>query len=54
MKTCLYPKCENTDLVYSGIDAFMLGNIPTETFCYSCANIFSFVKNLTNEMAGKN
>lgn len=29
--------CDSTDLVYSGVDAFVLG-IPTETYCYDCAN----------------
>ncbi len=29
--------CISTELVYSGIDAFLLG-IPTETYCYTCAN----------------
>lgn len=37
MKTCAVMNCENTNLVYSGIDAFMLGGIPTERFCYTCA-----------------
>lgn len=41
MKTCKVINCENTDLVYSGTDAFMLGGIPTETFCYSCANAYN-------------
>jgi hypothetical protein len=27
--------------VYSGIDAFMLGGIPTETYCYNCANAYN-------------
>lgn len=29
-------KCDSTDLVYSGTDAFVLG-VPTETYCYDCA-----------------
>ena len=29
--------CPSDELVYSGIDAFVLG-IPTETYCYDCAN----------------
>jgi len=41
MKTCTIQNCENTNLVYSGIDAFMLGGIPTETYCYDCANAYN-------------
>jgi hypothetical protein len=41
MKTCKTYKCESTELVYSGIDAFMLGGIPTETYCYNCANAYN-------------
>lgn len=41
MKTCKTYKCESTELVYSGVDAFMLGGIPTETYCYTCANAFN-------------
>jgi hypothetical protein len=37
MKTCSTLNCEKTSLVYSGVDAFLLG-IPTETYCYDCAN----------------
>lgn len=40
MKTCAVMLCEKTDLVYSGIDAFMLGGIPTEKYCYTCANAY--------------
>jgi len=29
--------CESVELVYSGVDAFILG-VPTETYCYPCAN----------------
>jgi hypothetical protein len=35
MREC--KSCKSTDLVYSGVDAFILG-VPTETFCYPCAN----------------
>jgi hypothetical protein len=41
MKTCKTYKCENTELVYSGTDAFMLGGIQTETWCYNCANAYN-------------
>ncbi len=36
-KKCANPVCKSTELVYSGVDAFMLG-VPTETYCYTCAN----------------
>jgi len=38
MRTCIVDACTSTDLVYSGIDALMLGGIPTETYCYDHAN----------------
>jgi len=40
MKTCSVMNCENTNLVYSGVDAFMLGGIPTEKYCYTCATAY--------------
>jgi hypothetical protein len=40
-KACAIPTCSSTELVYSGTDAFMLGGIPTETYCYECANIYA-------------
>lgn len=35
MKQC--KNCESVELVFSGVDAFLLG-VPTEVFCYPCAN----------------
>jgi len=40
---CKVINCESTELVYSGTDAFMLGGIPTETYCYSCATAYYFI-----------
>ena len=37
MKKCINASCENTQLVYSGVDAFLLG-VETEKWCYTCAN----------------
>jgi hypothetical protein len=37
MKKCLTTNCNSTELVYSGVDAFLLG-VETETYCYKCAN----------------
>jgi hypothetical protein len=37
MKKCINGTCENTQLVYSGVDAFLLG-VETEKWCYTCAN----------------
>lgn len=45
MTTCKNRGCENTELVYSGTDAFMLGGIPTETYCYPCANAYAQISN---------
>jgi len=44
MTQCKVPNCESTELVYSGVDAFMLGGIPTEKYCYSCANAYAVIK----------
>jgi hypothetical protein len=44
MRKCIVPNCENTSLVYSGVDAFMLGGIPTEKYCYPCANAYVAIK----------
>jgi len=52
MKTCKVLDCENTNLVYSGTDAFMLG-IPTEAICYDCANAYNKVLYVV-EMVGAN
>lgn len=35
--------CDSTELVYSGVDAFILG-VPTETYCYPCANTIAQYK----------
>lgn len=40
MNKCKTFNCESTELVYSGVDAFLLGGIPTETYCYKCANAY--------------
>lgn len=45
MKICATMNCENTNLVYSGVDAFMLGGIPTETYCYTCAAAYLQISN---------
>lgn len=41
MPECQVIDCTNTELVYSGIAALMLGGIPTEKYCYSCANAYA-------------
>ena len=41
MKECKVNNCTSTSIVYSGTDAFILGGIPTETYCYSCANAYN-------------
>ena len=41
MQECAVINCSNVVLVYSGIDALMLGGIPTETYCYNCANAYN-------------
>jgi hypothetical protein len=41
---CSVINCENTNLVYSGVDALMLGGIPTEKYCYTCATAYLMIK----------
>lgn len=45
MNKCSITTCENTNLVYSGIDALMLGGIPTEKYCYTCAYAYANISN---------
>ena len=37
MKQCTIEGCNSIELVYSGVDAFLLG-VATETICYNHAN----------------
>ena len=37
MRECMIDDCNSTELVYSGVDAFLLG-VPTEKICYDHAN----------------
>ena len=37
MTVCYVDVCDSTELVYSGVDAFLLG-LPTEKYCYECAS----------------
>jgi hypothetical protein len=46
---CIIRNCDSTELVYSGIDAFMLG-IPTEKVCYAHANIYAQVNSVTDKV----
>jgi hypothetical protein len=43
--------CEDTNLVYSGVDAFMLGGIPTEKYCYKCAAAYLMISHEVESMA---
>lgn len=40
-KECAVEGCTSTELVYSGIAALILGGIPTEKYCYACANAYA-------------
>lgn len=40
MKECTINGCNETTLVYSGVDAFILG-VPTETVCYTHAEFYA-------------
>jgi hypothetical protein len=37
MKECAVDGCQSTELVHSGVDAFLLG-VATESICYDHAN----------------
>lgn len=47
--TCIIRDCDSTELVYSGVDAFMLG-IPTEKVCYAHANVYAQVSNIVEKV----
>ena len=47
---CNTPRCESTELVYSGVDAMVLGGIPTEEFCYTCAVAYVSIQNRIAEL----
>ena len=47
---CINPRCESTELVYSGVDAMCLGGIPTEEFCYTCAVGYVTIQNRIAEL----
>ena len=53
MTQCKVINCESTELVYSGTDAFMLGGIPTETYCYDCANAYNQIQISMSELLEK-
>jgi hypothetical protein len=42
MRECKVTDCHSINLVFSGIDAFLLG-VPTETVCYEHANQYALV-----------
>jgi len=43
MMTCRVRDCDSTELVYSGVDALIMG-VPTEAICYTHANHYALVK----------
>lgn len=48
MRTCAVEQCTSTELVYSGIDAMILG-VPTEKICYDHANTYKQVDTIVEE-----
>ena len=44
--------CEKDEVIYSGIDAFLLG-VPTEQVCYDCANTYAKVSAINDRIHGK-
>ena len=42
--------CQSDEVIYSGVDAFMLG-VPTEKVCYSCAAIYNKVIGINERYA---
>ena len=53
MNKCKVIHCDTTELVYSGIAALMLGGIPTETYCYDCANAYNQIQITMSELLEK-
>jgi len=51
MKTCSVINCEDTNLVYSGVDAMVLGGVPTEKYCYKCATAYMMISYEVESMA---
>jgi hypothetical protein len=47
---CQTPHCENTNIIYSGVDAFMREMPFTERFCYPCGNAYITIKNAVAEL----
>ncbi len=41
---CKTPGCERTDLIYSGVDAFVRGLPATEKYCYPCGNAYYTIR----------
>ncbi len=50
---CQTPHCENTNIIYSGVDAFMREMPFTERFCYPCGNAYITIKNAVEEAKEK-
>ena len=47
MKTCAVTDCDSINLVFSGIDAFLL-DVPTEKVCYAHAREYANVNEVIN------
>lgn len=52
MKECVVISCNNTNIVYSGSDAAILGGIPTELYCYTCAAAYMQISNHIEVLRG--
>lgn len=53
MRKCETPHCENTNLIYSGVDVFMREMSFTERFCYPCGNAYLTIKRAEAELTEK-
>jgi len=49
-RKCETFNCERTDLVWSGVDALMLGLPFTERFCYACGNAYHAIAKAIAEL----
>ena len=47
MTTCKVTDCNSTELVYSGVDALIMG-VPTETICFEHARNYALVLEALN------
>ena len=51
---CTLAWCNNTDVVHSGVDALVLGGIPTGWYCTQCAKTYVTIRDHIITLNGGN